>query len=133
MSNEKEQKINKWFFLFLPIGIFLTIAYIHNLKPAVLYWWFEATHPSVWLSLRYWFLGTIYSGCLFITFVAPFFISIKASVYLKTIKKPVYIKMLIATGFIIIMILCPLISGLIAGYIAPNYLQEFLQYYFNNV
>lgn len=121
---------NKWYLLFVPLGIFLFVAYIHNLKPALFYWWFELTNPWTWFSLRYWILGSIFDGALLATSVLPLGISFWAADDLKNKQRSISKKIAVAVGFIFLMFLSVQIAALIAGYIGPNYLKEFYFWYY---
>lgn len=119
-----ENKPQRSIFLLVAGGL-IALFFLPNAWNGVLYWWFEFTHPSTWLSPRYWILGTIYSAAIAGTSLMPLYIAWEGGQWVRKTQQKGSTRVLLILCLIVCMVVVPVILGLVAGYIGPNYLQEF--------
>lgn len=113
--------------ILLVIAGLTSIFFIPNIGTAIMYWWFEFTHAAFLFSPRYWILGTIFSGVLAGTVLLPPYIASTGSRWVNTASTTRAI-LIRSVAIVAAVILAPILLALIAGYIGPNFLQEFYQW-----
>lgn len=108
--------------LYIPFGL-ISLFYLPNIIPVIRFWIFELTHPSTWLSFRYWILGMLFDGLLAFTFSGPLWIA--SMVEENSADKEGWGKIFLILGFLILAAATSVLAALIASYIGPNHLWEF--------